>query len=134
MTLAMASRLTVRNVVAGVAFAAAAATLFVLGDDSDGALAFFLAWLALHVVYGAVAGSFWALLVVVVGPPPFVAVVGASGDETPLWLQAAATELFYGVPFAFMGVVARRLREARRPPDETSTELPERGPREGSPQ
>ena len=100
-----------------MAFAGASALLFVLGDERDGSLPFFLAWLALHVLYGAGAGSFWALAVVLAGPPLLVAVTASSEDDTPLWLQAAAVELFYGVPFAFMGVVVRRLWQARRPPE-----------------
>jgi len=103
--------------VAGLAFAGAAAALFVLGDERDGSLAFFVAWLAVHVVYGLAAGSFWALLVVLACPPLLVAVADTNGEDTPLWLQAASVELFYGIPFAFMGVVARRLWQARRPPE-----------------
>ncbi len=91
--------------------------MFVLGDERDGSLAFFVAWLAVHVLYGVLAGSFWALLVVLACPPLLVAVAGTNDDDTPLWLQAASVELFYGVPFAFMGVVARRLWQARRVPE-----------------
>ena len=104
------------DVLAGAAFAAAAALLFVLGDDRDGSLPFFLAWLAVHVAYGIAAGSFWALAVVVLCPPLLVAIAADNGDDTPLWLQAGAVEAFYGVPFAFMGIVGRRLWHARRPP------------------
>jgi len=102
---------------AGVGFAGASATLFVLGDERDGPLAFFVAWLTVHVLYGVAAGSFWALLIVLACPPLLVAVAGTNGDDTPLWIQNASVELFYGIPFAFMGVVARRLWQARRPPE-----------------
>ncbi|HEY8103089.1 MAG TPA: hypothetical protein VIE18_01145 [Gaiellaceae bacterium] len=85
---------------------------------------FFLAWLALHVLYGLASGSFWAFLIVVTCPPLFVATASGNGDDTPLWLQAAFVEVFYGVPFAFIGIVARRLRQARRRPE--LTQLSER--------
>jgi len=111
----VARRLRPREVAAGAAFAAAAAALFVLGDERGGSLPFFLGWLALHVVYGAVTGSFWALAVVVVAPPLLVALTSSNSDDTPLWLQAASVELFYGIPFTFMGVVGSRLWAARRP-------------------
>ena len=97
---------------AGVAaaFAASAALLFVEGDERNGSLAFFLAWAAVHVLYGIFSASFWALLIVVTCPPLFVA--AASGS----WLAATFVELFYGVPFAFTGVVGRRIWELRRRP------------------
>jgi len=107
------------------AFAASAAVLFVLGDERNGSLPFFLAWLAVHVLYGIVSGSFWALLIVVSCPPLFVATTG-NGDDTPLWLQAAFVEAFYGVPFAFVGILARRIWQLRR------RELPESSHWEGS--
>ena len=110
----------------GAAVAAGAAALFVLGNDRNDSLAFFLAWLLLHVLYGFVAGSFWTLAVVLSAPPLLVAAAGSNGDDTPLWLQAASVELFYGVPFAFVGVLGRRLWQARRP-----TVLPDAGVREG---
>jgi hypothetical protein len=97
------------------AFAASAAALFVLGDERNGSLPFFLAWLAGHVLYGVVAGTVWARPIVVICPPLFVATSSGSGDDTPLWLQAAFVEAFYGVPFAFMGILARRLWQIRRP-------------------
>jgi ABC-type transport system involved in multi-copper enzyme maturation permease subunit len=100
----------------GAAVAAAAAALFVAGNDRDDSLAFFLAWLFLHVLYGCAVGSFWVLAVVLAAPPLLVALAGSNGDDTPLWLQAASVELFYGVPFAFLGVLGRRLWQARRPP------------------
>jgi hypothetical protein len=107
----------VARVAAGAAFSAAAAVLFVLGDERDGSLPFFLGWLAAHVAYGILAGSFWALAVVVLCPPLLVALTASNGDDTPLWLQAASIEAFYGVPFTFIGVVGRRLWLARRPPE-----------------
>jgi hypothetical protein len=96
------------------AFAASAATLFVLGDERDGSLPFFLAWVAVHVLYGLLTGSFWALLIVVTCPPLFVATSSGNGDDMPLWLQSFFVEAFYGVPFAFIGVLARRLWQLRR--------------------
>ena len=95
-------------------FAASAAALFVLGDERDGSWPFFLAWLAVHVLYGLAAGSFWALLIVVTCPPLFAATSSGNGDDTPLWLQAAFVEAFYGVPFTFMGILARRIWQLRR--------------------
>ena len=101
---------------AGAVFSIAAAWFFVLGDERDGSLPFFLAWLGFHVAYGVLAGSFWALAVVLTCPPLLVAVWADQVGETPLWLQSASVELFYGVPFAFLGIVARRLWQARRRP------------------
>jgi hypothetical protein len=69
------------------------------------------------VLYGVASGSFWALVIVVTCPPLLVATTSGNADDTPLWLQSFFVELFYGVPFAFMGVVGRRLWQARRPPD-----------------
>ena len=104
------------------AFATSAAALFVLGDERDGSLPFFLAWFAVHLLYGVVSGSFWALLIVVACPPLFVATSSGKGDDTPLWLQAFFVEAFYGVPFAFAGILARRIWRLRRrelpPPSE----------------
>mgnify|MGYP000103044362 CR=1 FL=1 len=111
------------------AFAAAAAVLFVEGDERGGSLPFFLSWLAVHVLYGLASGSFWALLVAVTCPPLLVATASGDAEETPLWLQALFVEGFYGVSFAFMGVVARRLWQARRP-----AELPDRPDREERPE
>jgi hypothetical protein len=105
------------EVAIAAAFAASAATLFVLGDERDGSLAFFLAWFAVHVLYGTFSGSFWALLIVASCPPLFVAASSGNGDDTPLWLQAFFVEAFYGVPFAFVGIVARRLWRIRRRPE-----------------
>jgi len=108
------------------AFAASAAALFVLGDERDGSLPLFLAWLAVHVLYGIVSGSFWALLIVVTCPPLFVATTNAANsDNMPLWLQAAFVEAFYGLPFAFVGILARRIWQLRRRP-----ELPKSSERE----
>ena len=121
------SRARAADIAVAAAFAAAAATLFVLGDERGGSLPFFLAWLAVHVLYGIVSGSFWALLIVVSCPALFVATTSGNGDDTPLWLQAAFVEAFYGVPFAFMGILARRLWQLRRRP-----ELPQPSSREES--
>jgi hypothetical protein len=119
-----AARARAADVAVAAAFAASAATLFVLGDERDGSLPFFLAWLAVHVLYGIAKGSFWALPIVVVCPPLFVASSSGNGEETPLWLQAAFVEAFYGIPFAFIGVIARRLWTARRGLREDPPTLP----------
>ena len=111
------ARARAADVAVGAAFAAAAAALFVLGDERNGSLPFFLAWFAVHVLYGFVTGSFWTLLIVVTCPPLFVAMSSGNGDDTPLWLQAASVEAFYGVPFAFMGILARRIWQLRRRPE-----------------
>jgi hypothetical protein len=119
-----AARARAADVAVAATFSAVAATLFVLGDDRDGSLPFFLAWLAVHVLYGLASGTFWALAIVVVCPPLFVASSSGDGDGTPLWLQAAFVEAFYGVPFAFMGVIAHRLWKARRGLREDAPKLP----------
>ena len=110
------------------AFAASAAALFVQGDERNGSLTFFLAWLAIHVLYGIVSGSFWALVIVLACPPLFVAMFAADGYDTALWLQSAFVEAFYGVPFAFVGVLARRIwrlhRQPRLPGDADREESP----------
>jgi hypothetical protein len=111
------SRARAADVAVAAAFAASAAALFVLGDERDGSLPFFLAWFAVHVLYGVVSGSFWALLIVVSCPPLFVAASPGNGDDTPLWLQSFFVEAFYGVPFAFVGILARRIWRLRRRPE-----------------
>ena len=111
------ARARVTDVAVAAAFAAAAAALFVVGDERGGSLPFFLGWLAVHILFGIVSGSFWALLIVVTCPPLFVAAGSGNGDDTPLWLQAFFVEAFYGVPFAFMGIVARRIWQLRRRPE-----------------
>jgi hypothetical protein len=108
------SRSRALRIAVAAAFAASAAALFVSGEERDGALAFFIAWLAVHVLYGLVSGSFWALLIVVTCPPLLVAPSSGAAGESPLWLQAAFVGAFYGVPFAFAGVLARRIWQLRR--------------------
>jgi len=120
------ARARAADVAVAAAFAASAAALFVLGDERDGSLAFFLAWFAVHVLFGIVSGSFWALLIVVSCPPLFVAASSGNGDDTPLWLQSFFVEAFYGVPFAFVGILARRIWQLRR------RELPPQAQREES--
>lgn len=116
------SRSSVLRVAVGAAFAAAAATIFVLGDARDGSVPYFLLWLAVHVLYGIVSGSFWSLLIVLVCPPLLIAGFRPGGAETPLWLEAAFIEVFYGLPLAFMGVVTRRLWRLRHPGLEEQSE------------
>ncbi|MGH3071076.1 MAG: hypothetical protein ACRDNB_02250 [Gaiellaceae bacterium] len=101
------------EIAVAVGFAGATAWLYVEGDERGGSLAFFLAWVALHVLYGAATGSFRTLLVALTCPPLFVA--AGSGS----WLESTFVEAFYGIPSAFIGVVARRLWRARRPPEQS---------------
>jgi len=119
------SRARAADIAVAAAFAASAAALFVAGDERDGSLPFFLAWFAVHVLYGLASGSFWTLLIVVTCPPLFVATSSGDSGDTPLWLQAFFVEGFYGVPFAFVGIVARRLWRIRR-----RSELPAESGRE----
>ncbi len=105
------------EVAVAAVFAASAATLFVLGDERDGSLPFFLTWLAVHLLFGLASGSFWSLLIVVTCPPLFVATSSGGSGDTPLWLQAFFVGGFYGVPFAFVGVIARRIWRIRRRPE-----------------
>ncbi len=111
------SRARAADIAVAAVFAASAAALFVQGDERDGSLPFFLAWLAVHVLYGIASGSFWALPIVVACPPLFVATASGDGEGNPLWLEALAVEAFYGISFAFIGVVARRVWQARRAPE-----------------
>ena len=124
------ARALAAEVAVAAAFAASAAALFVLGDDRDGSWPFFVGWLAVHLLYGIASGSFSALLIVVACPPLFVATSSGNGDDTPLWLQSAYVEAFYGVPFAFVGVLARRLWDMRR----ARPELPAEAGREDVPE
>jgi hypothetical protein len=114
------------EVAVAAVFAASAAAIFVAGDERNGSLPLFLGWLAVHVLYGIVSGSFWALVIVLTCPPLFVAMFAADGYDTELWLESAFIEAFYGVPFAFMGILARRIWQLRR------RELPDSPPREES--
>jgi hypothetical protein len=102
------ARLRLTEVALAAAFAGTAAWLFMEGDERDGSLPFFLAWLVLHVLFGAVNGSLSALLITIVAPPLFVA--AGSGE----WQDALFVELFYGVAFVFGGIVGRRAWEIRR--------------------
>ena len=105
-----------RFAIASLAFVAAAAAIFVLGGEWESAPgSLFVAWLAVHFAYGALVPSFSALptallVPVVIAPTPW-----EGDDETALWVQAAFAEVFYGIPFVFIGVIARRLWQARRP-------------------
>jgi hypothetical protein len=123
------ARALAADIAVAAGFAASAAALFVVGDDRDGSWPFFLGWLAVHLLYGIASGSFWALLIVVTCPPLFVATSSGNGDDTPLWLQSAFVEAFYGIPFAFMGVLVRRIWQLRR----RRPELPGEESREDSP-
>ena len=123
------ARALATDVAVAAAFAASAAALFVAGEDRDGSWPFFLGWLAVHVLYGIVSGSFWALLIVVTCPPLFAATSSGNGEDTPLWLQSFYVEAFYGVPFAFMGVLLRRIWQLHRRP-ELSGEVSREDPRD----
>ena len=105
------------EIAVAAAFAATAAALF--GEDRP--WAFVAGWLAVHLLYGIVSGSFWALVVALTCPPLLVAGFKPDGDDTALWVQALFVGAFYGVPLTFMGVVARRLWRLRR----RASELPE---------
>jgi hypothetical protein len=120
------SRARAAEVAVAAVFAASAAAIFVAGDERNGSLPLFLGWLAVHVLYGIVSGSFWALVIVLTCPPLFVAMFAADGYDTPLWLESAFVEAFYGVPFAFMGILGRRIWQLRR------RELPDSSAREES--
>jgi type IV secretory pathway protease TraF len=120
------ARARAAEVAVAAVFAASAAAIFVAGDERNGSLPLFLGWLAVHVLYGIVSGSFWALVIVLTCPPLFVAMFAADGYDTELWLESALIEAFYGVPFAFMGILARRIWQLRR------RELPDSPPREES--
>ncbi|MBA3788598.1 MAG: hypothetical protein H0X21_07880 [Actinobacteria bacterium] len=104
----------------GAAFLAVTVALFVVTDEWEAApsLAFFLAWIAAHFVYGTLSGSFWTLPVALFGPPLAVALTPYDGYDTPLWIQAGFAAVFYGIPLAFLGVVARRLWQLTRRPVE----------------
>jgi hypothetical protein len=110
-------RARVTEIAVAAAFAATAAALF--GEDRP--WQYLLAWLAVHVLYGVVSGSFWALVVALTCPPLFVAGLKPDSDDGQLWVAAAFVAAFYGVPLTFMGVVARRLWRLRR----RAAELPE---------
>ena len=109
------------QIAAGAAFTAVAATLFVVPDEWEAApsLAFFLAWIAAHSAYGVLSGSFRSLAVVLIGPPLAVALTPYDGYDTALWIQAGFAAVFYGIPFAFLGVVARRMWQLTRRPLES---------------
>jgi hypothetical protein len=120
------ARARAAEVAVATVFAASAAAIFVAGDERNGSMPFFLGWLAVHVLYGIVSGSFWALVIVLTCPPLFVAMFAEDGYDTSLWLESAFVEAFYGVPFAFLGILARRIRQLRR------RELPDSSAREES--
>ena len=120
------ARARAAEVAVAAVFAASAAAIFVAGDERNGSMPFFLGWLAVHVLYGIVSGSFWALLIVLTCPPLFVAMFAEDGYDTSLWLESAFVEAFYGVPFAFLGILARRIWQLRR------RELPDSPRREES--
>ena len=105
------ARARAAEIAVAAAFAAAAAALF--GEDRP--WQYLVAWLAVHVAYGLVSGSFWALVVALTCPPLFVAGLKPDeGGDTALWVQAVFVGAFYGVPLTFVGVVARRLWRLRR--------------------
>jgi hypothetical protein len=105
------------RVLVSLAFVAASAAIFVVNDEWEDAPGWlFLAWLVLHAAYGAALASFWALPVALLVPVA-IAPLPWDGGDTELWVQAAFAEGFYGLPFVFIGVIGRRLWEARRPPE-----------------
>jgi hypothetical protein len=120
------ARARAAEVAVAAVFAASAAAIFVAGDERNGSMPFFLGWLAVHLLYGIVSGSFWALVIVLTCPPLFVAMFAEDGYDTSLWLESAFVEAFYGVPFAFLGILARRIWQLRR------RELPDSSAREES--
>lgn len=112
------------------AFVAVAAGIFVLGSEwDDGPAGLFVVWLAAHLAYGAAVATFRALPVTLLVPLAIAPLPWQSGEETAYWTQAAFAELFYGIPFVFIGVVGRRLWQARRPA--TLPPPPDRGERPG---
>ena len=120
------ARARAAEVAVAAVFAASAAAIFVAGDERNGSMPFFLGSLAVHVLYGIVSGSFWALVIVLTCPPLFVAMFAEDGYDTSLWLESAFVEAFYGVPFAFLGILARRIWQLRH------RELPDASAREES--
>jgi hypothetical protein len=106
-------------------FVVAAAAIFIVGDEWDSAPgALFLVWLGVHLAYGAIVASFWALPVALLVPLA-IAPTPWDGYDTELWMQAAFAEIFYGIPFVFIGVIGRRLWQIHRPAG-----LPPAAPRE----
>jgi hypothetical protein len=105
------ARARLTEIALAAVFAGTAAWLFTEGEERNGSLPLFLAWIAVHVLYGLASGSLAALLIAVTCPPLFVA--AGSGD----WLDALFVELFYGVAFVFAGVVARLVLQRRRRPE-----------------
>ncbi len=109
--------MNIRTISVSVAFVAAATAIFIVGDEWDDAPgALFLVWLAVHLAYGAIVGEFWALPVALLVPVA-IAPTPWDGTDTALWVQAAFAEIFYGIPFIFIGVIGRRLWLMRRPPE-----------------
>jgi hypothetical protein len=115
----------VTEIAVAAGFAVTAAALF--GEDRP--WPYVAGWLGVHLLYGVVSGSFWALAVALTCPPLFVAGIKPDeGHDTELWVQAAYIGAFYGVPLTFIGVVARRLWRLRR----AAAALPEEPERERS--
>jgi hypothetical protein len=114
-----AARARLTEIALAAAFAGTAAWLFVEGEERGGSVPFFLAWVVVHVLFGFANGSLAALVIAVTCPPLLVA--AGSAD----WADALFVELFYGLAFAFAGVVAHRARDLRR-----RARLPEEPPRE----
>lgn len=103
------------RVTCSAAFVAVASAVFIVGDEWDGAPGgLFVVWLAVHLAYGAALATFWTLPVALLVPAA-IAPLPWDGEDTALWVQAAFAEGFYGAPFVFIGVVARRLWQARAP-------------------
>jgi hypothetical protein len=103
------------SITVSAVFVAVSAALFMIGSEwESGPDGLFLLWLGVHLAYGAVLAAFWTLPVALL-VPVVVAPLPWDGGETAYWVQALFVEAFYGVPFVFIGVIGRRLWQARRP-------------------
>ena len=109
--------MSARRIAVSAVFVAVATAIFIVGDEWDSAPGgLFVPWLAVHLAYGAIVASFWAVPVAALVPLA-IAPTPWDGYDTELWVQAAFAEGFYGMPFVFIGVIARRLWQARKPPE-----------------
>ena len=108
-------RMSARRIAVSALFVAVAAALFIVGDEWDSAPGgLFVPFLAVHLVYGAILGTFWAVPVAALVPLA-IAPTPWDGYDTELWVQAAFAEAFYGMPFVFVGGISA-YRAGRRWP------------------